>query len=71
MARRRSANWPRSPATLARTGIDAAPEAYARLNALVAALYQLTREQYGHVVASFPLLPPARCAIVLRRRVPR
>jgi hypothetical protein len=50
---------------LSRAGIDAAPGAFARLNALVAALYQLTPEQYEHVVASFPRLPRAlrdRCA---------
>lgn len=42
--------------TLAETGIDAAPDAYARLNAIAANLYGLTTEQYEHVVASFPLL---------------
>jgi hypothetical protein len=42
--------------TLADKGIDAAPEAYARLNAIAATLYGLTTEQYEHVVASFPLL---------------
>ena len=41
---------------LAEKGIDAAPEAYARLNAIAAQLYGLTTEQYEHVVASFPLL---------------
>ena len=43
--------------TLAEKGVDAAPEAYARLNAIAARLYGLTTEQYEHVVASFPLLP--------------
>jgi len=42
--------------TLAEKGIDAAPEGYARLNAIAANLYGLTTEQYDHVVASFPLL---------------
>jgi len=42
--------------TLAGQGIDATPEAYARLNAIVANLYGLTTEQYEHVIASFPLL---------------
>ncbi len=42
--------------TLAATGVDNAPEAYARLNAIAARLYGLTTEQYEHVVASFPLL---------------
>lgn len=43
--------------TLARSGVDAAPGAYARLNAISAGLYGLSREQYAHVVESFPLLP--------------
>ena len=42
--------------TLADKGLDAAPEAYARLNAIAASLYGLTTDQYEHVVASFPLL---------------
>jgi len=42
---------------MAETGIEAAPETYARLNAIVGRLYQLTPEQYQHVVNSFPLLP--------------
>ncbi len=42
---------------LSTTGIDAAPEAYARLNALVVRLYGLSDDDYRHVVASFPLLP--------------
>ena len=42
---------------LSRTGIEAAPDAYARLNALVATLYGLSRDHYQHVVASFPLIP--------------
>jgi hypothetical protein len=37
--------------------IEAAPEAYARLDALVAHLYGLTPSQYEHVVSTFPLLP--------------
>ncbi len=45
--------------SLARTGVDAGPEQFARLNAIVARLYGLTREQYVHVVDSFPLLPEA------------
>jgi hypothetical protein len=43
---------------LAEKGIDAAPEAYARLNAIAAQLYGLSAEDYEHVVASFPLLSP-------------
>jgi hypothetical protein len=43
--------------TLADKGIDAAPEAYAWLNAIAANLYGLTTKEYEHVVASFPLLP--------------
>ncbi len=42
---------------LSRRGPDAAPAAYARLNAIVATLYDLTPDQYAHVVESFPLLP--------------
>lgn len=41
---------------LAEKGIVAAPESYARVNAIAANLYGLTAEQYEHVVASFPLL---------------
>lgn len=51
----------RTLAALARglevTGIEAAPEAYAGLNAIVAKLYGLSPEQYRHVVETFPLLP--------------
>ncbi len=42
--------------TLSAKGIDAAPDAYARLNAVVAGLYGLSSDQYRHVVATFPLL---------------
>ena len=42
---------------LADTGIESAPDAYARLNAIAAGLYQLTPEHYQHVVETFPLLP--------------
>lgn len=54
---------------LAGTGIDAAPEAYARLNAVAAHLYGIRRDDYAHVVAAFPLLPAAlrdRCVEVER-----
>ncbi|MGH9386097.1 MAG: Eco57I restriction-modification methylase domain-containing protein, partial [Vicinamibacterales bacterium] len=43
--------------SLAKTGVDAAPETYARLNAVVAALYRLPVEDYEHIVGTFPLLP--------------
>jgi len=43
--------------SLSRTGVDAAPDQFARLNAIVANLYGLTEKQYEHVVESFPLLP--------------
>ncbi|MEO8679457.1 MAG: N-6 DNA methylase [Vicinamibacterales bacterium] len=43
--------------SLAKSGVDAAPHLFARLNAIVAGLYGLTREEYAHVVESFPLLP--------------
>ena len=33
------------------------PDAHARLNARVAELYQLTDEEFAHVVATFPLVP--------------
>lgn len=42
---------------LAQRGLESAPGAYARLNAIVSRLYGLSREDYAHVVASFPLLP--------------
>ena len=42
---------------LADTGIESAPGAYARLNAVAARLYGLSRADYAAVVASFPLLP--------------
>jgi len=42
---------------LSQTGIEGAPGAYARLNAIAAGLYELSHEQYAHVVGSFPLLP--------------
>ena len=37
-------------------GIDAAPDAYARLNALAARLYGLTADQFAHVLGTFPLI---------------
>lgn len=43
---------------LERTGMEANPDAYARLNAIAARLYGLTRDQYAHVVSTFPLLVP-------------
>ena len=43
--------------SLSRTGVDAAPDQFARLDAIVASLYGLTEKQYAHVVESFPLLP--------------
>jgi hypothetical protein len=45
--------------TLEQNGIEARPEAYARLNAIAAELYGLSRDQYAHVVSTFPLLPEA------------
>jgi hypothetical protein len=39
------------------TGIENNRESYARLNAIAAQLYGLTREQFAHVVGTFPLLP--------------
>ena len=34
-------------------------EGYARLNALSAHAYQVTKDEYAHAVSTFPLLPPA------------
>ncbi len=54
---------------LAGAGIDSAPDAYARLNAIAARLYGIGGDDYAHVVASFPLLPPAlrdRCVAAER-----
>jgi hypothetical protein len=51
----------RELASLARnlehSGIEGKPAAYARLNAIAAQLYGLSRDQYAHVVSTFPLLP--------------
>lgn len=50
--------------TLAASGIDAEPDAFARLNAISAALYRFAKDEYAHIVESFPLLPAdlrARC----------
>jgi hypothetical protein len=44
---------------LSTTGIEAAPAAYARLNAIVARLYGIAGDDYAHIVSSFPLLPQA------------
>jgi len=55
---------------LTEQGIDAAPDVYARLNAIVSGLYGLTSDDYAHVVGSFPLLPKPlrdRCLLVERR----
>jgi hypothetical protein len=41
---------------LSKTGIDANCDSYIQLNTLVARLYRLSREQYEHVVSTFPLL---------------
>jgi hypothetical protein len=41
---------------LARTGIAGHEPAYARVNAIAAELYGLTREQYQHVLSTFPRL---------------
>jgi hypothetical protein len=49
---------------LERTGIEANPDAYVRLNTLAARLYGLTHEQYAHLISTFPLLAPE-----LRRRL--
>jgi hypothetical protein len=43
---------------LEQTGIESSPDAYARLNAIAAHLYGLTRSQYEHIVSTFPLLVP-------------
>jgi hypothetical protein len=60
--RRSSLDW-RRLVGLAReiegTGIDNAGESYATLNAIAARLYGLTRDQYEHVLSTFPLLPLA------------
>jgi hypothetical protein len=42
--------------SLAKTGIDADPDTYARLNAVVASLYRLSGEDYEAIVGTFPLL---------------
>lgn len=45
--------------SLAATGIDTAPDAYARLNALAAREYGVSHDEYAFIVESFPLLPAA------------
>jgi hypothetical protein len=42
--------------SLAESGIEAAPEAYAELNALTAQEYGVSHDEYAHIAASFPLL---------------
>jgi hypothetical protein len=42
---------------LEKTGIEANHDAYARLNAIAAQLYGMSRDQYAHIVSTFPLLP--------------
>jgi hypothetical protein len=42
--------------TLEREGIDSAPEAYARVNAIASQLYGLTNEQFRYVADTFPLI---------------
>ena len=43
---------------LERTGLSGHDAAYARVNAIAAALYGLTAAEYAHVVSTFPLLSP-------------
>jgi hypothetical protein len=45
--------------SLEKTGVESDVPGFARLNAIVAALYGLTPQQYEHVVQTFPLLPAA------------
>ena len=57
------ATWARALSEVA--DAESKPDIYAELNAAVAALYGLTREEYAHVLSSFPLIPAvlrARCA---------
>ncbi len=42
---------------LEKSGIEASPEAYARLNAIAARLYGLRTDQYAHILTTFPLIP--------------
>jgi hypothetical protein len=49
---------------LTHTGLAGHDTAYARINGIAAQLYGLTRQQYEHVLSTFPLLPGgliARC----------
>jgi hypothetical protein len=43
--------------SLERSGIDGDASAFIRINTIAARLYGLTRDQYAHIVATFPLLP--------------
>jgi hypothetical protein len=49
------------------------PELLARLNAIVASLYQLSREEFAHVLDTFPLVPRADRdrALGVQDRLPR
>jgi hypothetical protein len=49
------------------------PRLFARLNARVARMYQLTREEFAHVLGTFPLVPAADRDAALREfeRAPR
>jgi hypothetical protein len=42
---------------LEKSGIEAHPETYARLNGIAARLYGLRADQYSHVLTTFPLIP--------------
>ena len=44
--------------TLARHGIDAETEAYARVNAFAAQVYGLSEDEFRYIVATFPLVSP-------------
>ena len=51
-------------ASLSRRAFEEDAEGYARLNAIAAHAYGVTRDEYAHVVSTFPLLPAslrARC----------
>jgi hypothetical protein len=56
----------RLSAMLAAVRLKADPASFARLNALVAELYQLDEREFAHILATFPLVPIAERDAALR-----
>ena len=59
--------------SLAQTGIAGHEAGYARINAIAARLYGLTRAQYEHILSTFPLIPSpviSACAAAYAQATP-